>query len=94
MQEYVEAILALQARAPAGTELPLAIMTSDDTHERTAAFLRQHDRFGAGPGQITLLKQEKVRANNLLDMWTFTVTNTVVDMLHLETATCNCGWVI
>uniref|UniRef100_A0A7S0DLK5 UTP-monosaccharide-1-phosphate uridylyltransferase n=2 Tax=Amorphochlora amoebiformis TaxID=1561963 RepID=A0A7S0DLK5_9EUKA len=36
---------------------PLAIMTSDDTHEKTAKMLHDHNNFGL---DITLIKQEKV----------------------------------
>ena len=43
--------------------LPLAIMTSDDTHARTAALLESHGRFGLAEGQITLIKQEKARCS-------------------------------
>jgi UDP-sugar pyrophosphorylase len=61
LQLYCESILALQARAGGACgPLPLAIMTSGDTHERTAALLRAHDHFGLQPEQVTLLKQEKV----------------------------------
>lgn len=35
-------------------------MTSDDTHARTAALLEVHGHWGAAPGQVTLVKQEKV----------------------------------
>ena len=38
----------------------LAIMTSDDTHWKTAKLLRRHDDFGIV--DVTLLKQEKVAA--------------------------------
>jgi UDP-sugar pyrophosphorylase len=59
----VESILALQARAAPDTRLPLAIMTSGDTHERTEALLRDNANFGMAPGQVTLLKQEKARCS-------------------------------
>lgn len=59
-QVYVESILALQGKGPEGTELPLAIMTSQDTHARTQALLQEHNNFGMREGQITLIKQEKV----------------------------------
>ena len=63
MQWYAEYILAFQARAcRADRAIPLAIMTSDDTHERTASFLREHDFFGLREQQVTLMKQEKVPA--------------------------------
>ena len=55
----MESILALQARAAPDAQLPLAIMTSGDTHARTEALLAEHANFGMAPGQITLLKQEK-----------------------------------
>ena len=42
--------------------LPLAIMTSDDTHAKTAALLEANGRFGMAEGQITLMKQNKVVA--------------------------------
>jgi UDP-N-acetylglucosamine pyrophosphorylase len=65
VQLYVENILALEAKAKAtgrgtGRPLPLAIMTSDDTHTATQQLLTEHDHFGAVPEQIHLLKQEKV----------------------------------
>lgn len=61
MQWYAEYILAFQARAcRAGRKIPLAIMTSDDTHEKTAAFLEQNGYFGLAREQVTLMKQEKV----------------------------------
>eukprot|EP00920_Eleutheroschizon_duboscqi_P028774 GHVT01069983.1.p1 GENE.GHVT01069983.1~~GHVT01069983.1.p1 ORF type:complete len:445 (+),score=31.62 GHVT01069983.1:2128-3462(+) len=43
-------------------ELPLAIMTSDDTHAKTAALLKHHKNYGLGSSQITLMKQSKVPA--------------------------------
>jgi UDP-sugar pyrophosphorylase len=64
LQHYVESILALQYKAAEDKKkkrvLPLVIMTSDDTHDRTVALLADHNYFGASPDQITLLKQEKV----------------------------------
>jgi len=72
LQTYVESILALQdaARARAVADaapdggasitLPLAIMTSEDTHARTEALLAAHASFGAAPGQVTLMRQERV----------------------------------
>jgi len=50
------------AAAVAERTVPLAIMTSDDTHARTAALLEKHANFGAAPGQIVIIKQEKVAA--------------------------------
>jgi UDP-sugar pyrophosphorylase len=64
-QSYIELYIAqiLQFQAKAGcAALPLAIMTSDDTHARTEALLQTNNFFGAAPGQVTLIKQEKVPA--------------------------------
>jgi hypothetical protein len=49
-----------QARAQKkhpGRQLPLVIMTSDDTHARTQHLLEEWLHFGADPQQIRLLKQ-------------------------------------
>lgn len=35
-----------------GVCLPLAIMTSDDTHARTEELLKQHKYFGMQPDQV------------------------------------------
>lgn len=59
---YIESILALQAKAGGSAQLPLAIMTSGDTHARTEQLLKDNASFGMQLGQVTLLKQEKVRA--------------------------------
>jgi len=59
---YAESILALQARCGGECIIPLAIMTSDDTHERTVQLLETHGYFGLAEGQVRLLKQEKVAA--------------------------------
>lgn len=68
MQLYIENILALEAKGKAagrgtGRPLPLAIMTSDDTHAATQQLLAEHGHFGAAPEQIHLIKQEKVRVH-------------------------------
>lgn len=65
LQLYIENILALETKTKnagrgTGKSLPLAIMTSDDTHAHTQALLEEHGYFGASPAQIHLLKQEKV----------------------------------
>jgi len=59
LQLYCESLLALQARTGCGP-LPLALMTSGDTHARTEAMLREHAYFGLEPCQVTLMMQEKV----------------------------------
>ncbi|KAL7117877.1 hypothetical protein ACP275_03G099900 [Erythranthe tilingii] len=66
LQHYIESILALQessfrlAQGEGPTEIPLAIMTSDDTYLRTKELLEKNAYFGMKPSQIKLLKQEKV----------------------------------
>ncbi|CAL5221642.1 g3868 [Coccomyxa viridis] len=60
LKVYIESILALQAKAGGNAQLPLAIMTSGDTHERTLKLLEKENYFGMQPAQVTLLKQEKV----------------------------------
>lgn len=66
LQHYIESILALQdasCRLVQGNchdEIPLVIMTSDDTHSRTVDLLESNAYFGMKPTQVKLLKQEKV----------------------------------
>lgn len=67
-QEYIEAILALQAKHKKGVQIPLAIMTSMDTHNQTEAFLKDNKYFGAKPSQIHLIKQEKVSLNIFISL--------------------------
>lgn len=63
MQYYIEYILAYQNKfCKAGTKIPLAIMTSDDTHEQTVELLEKNNHFGMAKQQITIMKQEKVPA--------------------------------
>ncbi|XXG40701.1 hypothetical protein AAC387_Pa01g1351 [Persea americana] len=66
LQHYIESILALQAascrlaQGPCQSQIPLVIMTSDDTHARTVDLLVSNSFFGMKPAQVILLKQEKV----------------------------------
>ena len=60
LQLYIESILELQRTGPAQRKLPLAIMTSDDTHDRTVELLEKHAYFGMDPQQVILMRQEKV----------------------------------
>lgn len=63
LQLYIESILALQRKAREKNptrRIPLAIMTSGDTHERTEQLLRDNGYFGMQEDQIILMKQEKV----------------------------------
>ncbi|XP_047342023.1 UDP-sugar pyrophosphorylase [Impatiens glandulifera] len=66
LQHYIDSILALQDASCSLVEggcqrkIPLAIMTSDDTHERTLELLEKNYYFGMTASQVKLLKQEKV----------------------------------
>ena len=70
LAQYVGSILALQRRCNAAraarspplpaVELPLAIMLSGDTYDRTAALLDEHCRFGMSEAQLHLMLQQKV----------------------------------
>jgi UDP-sugar pyrophosphorylase len=69
LELYIEYILALQARTneAKGTageprELPLIIMTSQDTDVATREFLAANGNFGMSANQITIVMQEKVPA--------------------------------
>ncbi len=57
---YAEQIRVLQERSKA--EIPLVIMTSRDTHDRTLASLAGNDYFGLKKGQVHLIRQELVPA--------------------------------
>ncbi|KAM0943252.1 putative nucleotidyltransferase [Dioscorea sansibarensis] len=66
LQHYIESILALQeascklVQGGCNSEIPLVIMTSDDTHTPTLNLLESNSYFGMKPTQVNLLKQEKV----------------------------------
>ncbi|XP_071707214.1 UDP-sugar pyrophosphorylase-like [Rutidosis leptorrhynchoides] len=66
LQHYIESILSLSEASCKQTEVecqrdvPLVIMTSDDTHDRTIQLLESNTYFGMKPSQVKLLKQEKV----------------------------------
>eukprot|EP00928_Gymnodinium_smaydae_P007346 TRINITY_DN12650_c0_g2_i1.p1 TRINITY_DN12650_c0_g2~~TRINITY_DN12650_c0_g2_i1.p1 ORF type:complete len:664 (-),score=127.84 TRINITY_DN12650_c0_g2_i1:95-2086(-) len=67
IETYAQFILAFQkyAREVTGDsslELPLAIMTSGDTHKPTVDLLREKRNFGLSRKQVTIMKQEKVPA--------------------------------
>lgn len=65
---YAQNILAFQSRAraavsvPSDWEIPLVIMTSDDTDRSTRALLQAHGNFGLSINQLSIVKQEKVPA--------------------------------
>eukprot|EP00958_Prasinococcus_capsulatus_P023969 scaffold3680_cov381-Prasinococcus_capsulatus_cf.AAC.4 len=57
LEYYIQNIIAMQKD---GAQIPLAIMTSGDTHEKTKTLLEENSFFGMAESQITLIKQEKV----------------------------------
>ena len=54
LQYYIERIMSY------GGDAPLTLMTSDDTHSVTLAFLEENDYFGFPRKRLSLVKQEKV----------------------------------
>jgi UDP-sugar pyrophosphorylase len=57
LQYYIEYILAVQVKYGEGKRLPLCIMTSGDTNEKTAKLLRKNNYFGMQKSQITIVQQ-------------------------------------
>uniref|UniRef100_A0A7S2WAN4 UTP-monosaccharide-1-phosphate uridylyltransferase n=1 Tax=Rhizochromulina marina TaxID=1034831 RepID=A0A7S2WAN4_9STRA len=65
LETYCDSITALQRRSGIPElKIPLAIMTSDDTHARTEALLEKNHWFSLSRDQVFLMKQEKVPALN------------------------------
>eukprot|EP00914_Ancora_sagittata_P026595 GHVO01052348.1.p1 GENE.GHVO01052348.1~~GHVO01052348.1.p1 ORF type:complete len:619 (-),score=87.25 GHVO01052348.1:10-1866(-) len=66
LQLYCKYIQAFQARCVRTTGkavlIPLAIMTSDDTDERTRVLLANNKYYGLDKAQVTIVKQDKVPA--------------------------------
>lgn len=72
LQHFIENILGFQQQAAAASSsdqertdgeskfIPLAIMTSADTHEDTLRLLEANGYFGAAAGQIVLMQQDLV----------------------------------
>ena len=64
LEVYIQHVLALQRcsaqRSGEARQLPMAIMTSDDTYAETKRLLAENSYFGMEPGQVTILKQEQV----------------------------------
>jgi len=59
IQFYIETILAFQSRYAQGKKLPLCIMTSGDTNDKTVALLQKNNYFGMDKDQITIVQQGK-----------------------------------
>ena len=47
---------------PENWYIPFCIMTSGDTHEKTVSLLKSHSYYGMRPGQISIVKQNKIPA--------------------------------
>ena len=70
IQVYIDIIKAYEDRVHKNKNLsleknwciPLCIMTSGDTHDRTVQLLEENDNFGLKKNQIILVKQEKCPA--------------------------------
>ncbi|KAF4145384.1 UTP--glucose-1-phosphate uridylyltransferase domain-containing protein [Phytophthora infestans] len=71
LEAYVQHLLAMQTLAntqsKTSVQIPLAIMTSDSTHEATHNFLKEHKNFGMSENQLTLMKQEKVPCVDVIE---------------------------
>lgn len=59
IQFYIDTILAFQSRYAEGKKLPLCIMTSGDTNDKTVALLSKNNYFGMDEDQITIVQQGK-----------------------------------
>lgn len=57
LEHYIEYILAVQRRFAPTKKLPLCIMTSKDTHEKTWELLSTNNFFGMHASQVTLVQQ-------------------------------------
>lgn len=62
LELYLAHISTMQQSHGKGRVLPVAIMTSDDTHSLTLELLKKNNNFGMKEGQITIMKQNKVPA--------------------------------
>ncbi len=63
LEHYCSQLLAIQHRyAQPGQLIPLAIMVSGDTHDKTLALLERSNYFGLNRSQLTLLCQGEVPA--------------------------------
>lgn len=67
LEIYIRYIQAMEYLAKENTgrddiRIPLAIMTSGDTNEKTKELLKQNNYFGRDPDLVTIVMQEKVPA--------------------------------
>jgi UDP-sugar pyrophosphorylase len=64
IQYYIEYILAVQSKYRTGAEkaergLPLCIMTSSDTNDKTRELLEKNNYYGMDPSDVTIVQQGK-----------------------------------
>ena len=57
LQYYIRYIQSLERKYANGKDLPLCIMTSNDTNDRTIQLLEKNDYFGMKKEQITIVQQ-------------------------------------
>jgi len=57
LQYYIEYILAVQKKFAKRRKLPLCIMTSGDTNQKTIDLLQKNNCFGMEKSQITIVQQ-------------------------------------
>ncbi|WP_274963351.1 UTP--glucose-1-phosphate uridylyltransferase, partial [Thioclava electrotropha] len=62
LQTYMAALGAMQEFGDKGKAVPLVIMTSEDTHEKTTALLEEANYYGLDRGQVHFIKQANVPA--------------------------------
>ncbi len=63
LETYITSLLAMTRRAgPGARQVPLVIMTSEDTHAKTLALLEEHSYFGMPREHLHLITQSNVPA--------------------------------
>jgi UDP-sugar pyrophosphorylase len=64
LQTYITSLLAMQRKYDTSRPVPLVIMTSADTHEKTVSLLEANDYFGMPREQLHFITQSNVPAVN------------------------------
>ena len=62
LKTYATALLAMQEFGDASRPVPLVIMTSEDTHDKTVALLKASGNYGLKDEQVHLIRQSNVPA--------------------------------
>ena len=57
-----ESRIRKKEKLPDDWYIPFCIMTSGDTHNETVSLLNSHNNYGMKPGQISIVKQDKIPA--------------------------------